>query len=84
MADVTRIEFTNKELLIMMLKKQEIHEGNWVIQAKLSFAAMNMGTTSDGTDTMPAGAVAVSGMGLELVPEPLPFSVNAAEVNPKN
>lgn len=83
MADVTRIEFTNKELLGLMLKDQGIHDGNWVLQAKFSFAAMNMGTTPDGKDTLPAGVVAVAGMGLELVPEPLPFSVNAAEVNPK-
>lgn len=66
-----------------MLKDQGIHEGDWVLQAKFSFGAINMGTTPEGTDAVPSGIVGVNGMGLELVPQPLPFSVNASEANPK-
>jgi hypothetical protein len=83
MAEVTRIEFANKDVVILMLKEQGIHEGNWIFQVKFSFGAMNMGAATDGTDAVPSGIVGVTGLGLELVPQPLPFSVNAAEVNPK-
>jgi hypothetical protein len=83
MAEITRVEFTNKDLMILMLKSQAIHEGHWVLQAKFSFGAMNMGTTPDGTDAVPSGIIGIAGMGIELIPQPLPFSVNAAEVNPK-
>ncbi|MGC2458545.1 MAG: hypothetical protein WA435_11190 [Gallionellaceae bacterium] len=83
MAEITRIEFTNKDLAILMLKDQGIHEGNWVLQAKFSFGAMNMGTTPEATDVVPSGIIGIAGMGLELTPQPLPFSINAAEVNPK-
>lgn len=83
MAEVTRIEFSNRDLVVLMLKDQGIHEGHWVFQAKFSFAAMNMSTTPEGTDVMPTGAIGVAGLALEQVQQPLPFSVDAAEVNPK-
>lgn len=83
MAEISRIEFTNKELVVLMLKDQGIHEGHWVLQAKFGFGAINMGATPEGTDAAPSGFVSIAGLGLELVPEPLPFSVNAAEVNPE-
>ncbi len=83
MAQASRFEFNNKELLELMLRKQDIHEGHWALQAKFSFAAMNIGTQTDGSDANPAGVVGLLGLALELVPEPVPFSVNAADVNPK-
>lgn len=83
MAEATRFEFSNKDLLALMLKNRDIHEGNWVLQANLSFSAMQMGQKPDATDAVPSGIIGIAGMGMELVPQPLPFSVNAAEVNPK-
>ena len=83
MAETTRRIYSNKELVVMMLKDQGIHEGNWVLAANLSFTAMNFGQSPDGSDASPAGVVAVTGVLLERVPAPLPFSVNAAEANPK-
>lgn len=83
MAEITQIEYTNKELVILILKDQGIHEGNWALSAKLKFSAMNVGELEDGSDASPAGVVAVVGCRIERVPEPLPFSINAAEVNPK-
>lgn len=82
MAEITQFEYTNKELVVLMLKDQRIHDGNWVLQAKFSFTAMNIGQLPDGTDASPAGVVAATGFALARVPEPLPFSVNAADVNP--
>jgi hypothetical protein len=83
MVEMTHIDYTNKELVVVMLKDQGIHEGNWVLAAKLSFSAMNVGESPDGSDASPAGVVAVTGVRLERVTEPLPFSVNASDANPK-
>jgi hypothetical protein len=83
MVETKRIIYSNKELVVMMLKEQGIHEGNWVLAANLSFTAMNVGQLADGSDASPAGVVAVTGVCIDRVPESLPFSVNAAEANPK-
>lgn len=83
MAEIKQITYINKELLILLLKDQGIHEGNWILGAQLTFSAMNIGHSSDGSDVSPAGVVGVTGVVIERVPEPLPFSVNAQEVNPK-
>lgn len=48
MAEISRIEFTNRDLVVLMLKDQGIHEGNWVLQVKFSFGAMNMAMTVSG------------------------------------
>ena len=74
---------SNRDLLILLIKDLGIHDGNWVLSAKLAFNAINFCTLDDKSDTSPAGVVALSGVRLERVPSPLSFSVNAAEVNPK-
>ncbi|MBB5348066.1 hypothetical protein JWG42_15590 [Desulfoprunum benzoelyticum] len=82
MADITRIEYTKKDLLTLMLKDQGIHEGHWVLGVKFIFTAMNIGQSPDGSDASPASVAAVDTIHLERVPEPLPFSVDAGEINP--
>lgn len=83
MSEIKNFDYTNKELVSLILKKEGIHEGNWVLAAKLSFSAMNVGGAPDGSDASPAGVVALTGIRIERIPEPLPFSINAAEANPK-
>jgi hypothetical protein len=83
MAEITQFEYSNKELVMLMLKDQGVHEGHWHLAVKLGFSALNLGEKTDGTDASPAGAVAFTGARIVRVPEPLPFSVNATEVNPK-
>lgn len=82
MAKTTRIEYTKKELLTLMVKDQGIHEGHWVLGVKFNFTAMNIGQSVDRSDASPAGVAAVDSIHIERVPEPLPFSVDAAEINP--
>lgn len=83
MAEIKQISYNIKDLLVLMLKDQEIHEGNWIFGATYSFTAMNIGQSPDGTDASPASVAAITSLHLERVADPLPFSVNAAEVNPK-
>lgn len=83
MAEIKQISYTNKEVLILMLKDQNIHDGHWILGAGFSFGAMTMGQSQDGTDASPTAIATLSGLNIERVPEPLPFSVDASEVNPK-
>lgn len=82
MAEVNKINYTIKDLLVLMLKDQGIHEGNWILGATYSITAMNIGKLPDGTDAAPASVAAIQTIHIERVPEPLPFSLNAADVNP--
>jgi hypothetical protein len=84
MAEEKRLNYTNKELLILMLKDKGIHEGNWVLGAEFAFTASNIGQSPDGSDASPAGIVALSNVHIAQVQQPLPFSVDAAEANPKD
>lgn len=75
--------YTNKELVALIIKSHGIHDGDWVLSANLTFSAMNIGQATDGSDASPAGVVAITGIRIERVPAPLPFSINAAAINPK-
>lgn len=83
MTEIAQFEYSNKELIVLMLKDRGVHEGHWHLSVKLGFSALNLGQATDGTDASPAGAVAFTGVRIVRVPEPLPFTINAAEVNPQ-
>jgi hypothetical protein len=83
MAEIKQISYTNKEILILMIKDQNIHEGHWVLGAGFSFGAMSMGQSADGVDASPTAIATLSGLGIERVQEALPFSVDASLENPK-
>lgn len=83
MAEITKIDYSTKELLVLMLKDQNIHEGHWILSATFMQSAINIGQSTDGSDVAPAMLSIINRIGLECVNEPLPFSVDAAVVNPK-
>ncbi|MCB0538422.1 MAG: hypothetical protein KDE33_12950 [Bacteroidetes bacterium] len=82
MVDIAKYEYSNNELLLLMLKDQNIHEGHWVLTVTFSFGALNFGKSPDGVGALPSGITSVNGIGLERVQEAVPFSVDAARVNP--
>lgn len=82
MAEVTQIQFSHKDLLRLMLSEQKIHDGHWILLAQFGFSAMNAGLTEKPEDVSPSALVVVQSIGIQRVPEPTPFSVDAAVVNP--
>jgi hypothetical protein len=74
--------YANIDLLRLLIKDKGVSEGHWILTVAFGFSAMNIGTSPDGEDAGPAGVVAVSGVGIAKVPTPLPFSLDAAVVNP--
>ena len=76
------ISFSSRELIELILKEKSIHKGHWMLLVHFGFTAMNVGQGESGEDAMPAGVVSVQKVGIKKIPQPVPFSVNAAAVNP--
>lgn len=82
MDEMPEIVFSSQEMLKLILKEQSIHKGHWMFLVHFGFGAMNIGETDNGEDAAPAGVVSVKKVGIKQIPQPLPFSVDAAIVNP--
>lgn len=83
MAEVTQYSFSMKDLAVALLKQQDIHEGRWFVGFEFALAAGNIATSP--TDVRPSAIVGITNVNLQRVKEgepPLPFQVDASEVNP--
>jgi hypothetical protein len=76
------IDYSTNELINLMLKNEGIHDGNWILAVKFGFAAMNIRVSDDAQEVTPSGIVSVQKVGLQRTKDPMPFSVDAAIVNP--
>lgn len=72
----------HKDLVSLLIKENNIHEGNWILMAMIGFAPINIGQNPTGEDASPAGAVVFQKVGIQQVDAPMPNSVDAAKVNP--
>lgn len=82
MAEATQFQYKHRDLLLLMLRDQNIHDGHWILMAQFGFGAMNAGLTENGSDVSPSAIVAIQSIGCQRVPEPTPFSVDASVANP--
>lgn len=82
MPEINTYTFSNKELLELMIKKAEIHDGNWVLQVNFGFSAGNFGPDDD---HISPGAIAIVNH-LQITrakpDSPRGLVLDAAEVNP--
>ena len=83
MPEVNQIFFTHKELLELLIKKADVHEGKWVLSANFGFSVGNFGPTPD--QIAPGGIVVLLQTGIQrAVPEtPESMTLDAAIINPK-
>ncbi|MGI4859133.1 MAG: hypothetical protein ACRYHA_19875 [Janthinobacterium lividum] len=82
----TQYMFRHQDLVAVLLKHLDIHEGCWSLSVNLAFAAMNIGTTPEGTDISPAAITRLDSIGIQRAPhlDPAnPLIIDAAVVNPK-
>lgn len=82
MDEMPEIAYSSQDMLKLILKEHSIHQGHWMFLVHFGFGAMNVGETDNGEDAAPAGVVSVKKVGIKQIPQPLPFSVNAAVFNP--
>ena len=82
MPETNQYTFTHKELLELMIKQADLHEGRWVLQANFGFSAANVGPTED--QTVPSAIAALNHLGIQRATEGSPsgLTLDAAEVNP--
>ena len=82
MPEQTEVMFTHKELLELMLKKQNIHEGLWMISIKFGMQATNFGVAPDGSDILPTAFIPIIAIGMHRADKLNNVTVDASVVNP--
>jgi hypothetical protein len=82
MPEANQYMFPYKELVELMIKKADLHEGKWMLAVTFGFGAINGGPTPE--QVMPTGVVGVQSIGiLKAQPDsPENLTVDAGLVNP--
>lgn len=83
MAEVSQYNFALKEVTTALIKQQDIHEGKWAVGFEFNLAAGNAGASL--ADVRPSAIVGIAGLILVRAKDgepPVPFLVDAAEINP--
>lgn len=70
-----------KEVVTLILKKKEIHEGLYAAQVQFQISIGNFGMNNE--NVYPTAMVGISHFGISQVEEATPFTVDAAVVNPR-
>jgi hypothetical protein len=80
MAEASQFVFTFTELARLLVKHQDIHEGNWGIFVRFGISATNI--SAPDARLVPAAIVPVLELGIQKFDEANPLTVDAAAVNP--
>jgi hypothetical protein len=83
MPEETEVMFTHKELVELMLKKQNIHEGIWMLSVRFGMQATNFGATPDGSDVLPTALIPVLAIGIHRTDKVNNVAVDASAANPR-
>lgn len=87
MAEVNQYTVSLRELIVMILKANDIHEGQWALSIGFQIGIGTFGQTPE--TTYPGAAVSVSNIGIQRHPPGAPTTgpgvivVDAAQVNPR-
>ena len=88
MPEVKQFAYTHKEVIGLMLKDQNIHEGHWAIHVEFGFGAGNFPASprpkpdEPPKDMFPGALMVVTKLGIIRHNEPNPVTVDASVVNP--
>ena len=80
--EVNQIFFNNKELLEILIKKADVHDGKWMLAANFGFSAANFGPAPD--QIAPGAVAVIMQMGIQraLPDTPEVQTLDAAKINP--
>jgi hypothetical protein len=70
------------ELVEMLIKKQDIHEGLWALYIEFGFGVTNVPMPPDGKNFQPAVINVVNRIGIQKQDSPTNLTVDARQVNP--
>jgi len=82
MPEINQLFFSHKEIIEMLLKKANIHEGRWMLSVNFGLGAGNFGTVPE--QIAPGAIVTVLGVGLQRAAADTPqvITLDASVVNP--
>jgi hypothetical protein len=82
MPEVSQYSFSHVEVLELLIKKADLHEGKWQLIINFTFAAANAGPTP--ADIIPSAFVGVASFGLTKAGDQSPpsLTLDAGVVNP--
>jgi hypothetical protein len=82
MPEISQYLFSSKELLEILIKEANVHEGRWVLMANFGITPGNYGPAAD--QMSPGILFAVTQIGIQKAPPELPDGawLDAAVVNP--
>lgn len=82
MPEAKIFEYTYKELAEVLVRNQDLHEGQWGIYIKFGIRGGNI-AAGPGGDVTPAAIIPVLKIGIQRFDEANNLTVDASEVNPK-
>ena len=82
MPEVSQVFFQHKEMVELLIKKADLHEGKWMLSVNFGFSPGNFGSTPE--QAAPGVIVVVLGVGLLRAAQDTPdaLQVDASVVNP--
>ena len=80
MAEPTQYMFMHKEVVETLIKKQGIHEGQWVLSVEFGLSAVTAGPSDD--QLFPTAMVPLLKIGIQKTDQMSNLAVDAAQVNP--
>ena len=86
MAEINQWNFTHQEVLELLIKKADVHEGTWAISFNLQMVAGTFPISP--SSILPGAAILIQGLALQRIPadQPQPpgaATMDAAKVNPR-
>jgi hypothetical protein len=81
MPETSQLTFSFKEIVIALVKAQDIHEGIWGLFVNFGLSAQNVGPNEN--ELRPSAMLPILSLGLQKFEKETNLSVDAAKVNPK-
>ncbi len=82
MPDIETYSFSHKELLALLIKASDVHEGEWQLQVTFAFTAGNFGPNDESIVPGSISMVTQVGMTRAKPNSPKALVLDAAKVNP--
>ena len=75
--------FANKELLELLIKQADVHDGQWALRVSFAFSAGHFGPSPD--QLCPGAITAIQNVGIQRAntDTPVEMTLDAKEVNPR-
>jgi hypothetical protein len=82
MPETSQLIFSFKEIVIALIKAQDLHEGIWGLFVNFGLNAQNVGPNEN--ELRPSAMIPILNLGLQKFDKETNLSVDAAKVNPKS